>query len=95
MFGLPLLPRRKIPSRQLFGAFLLLLLIADVLPDDSLLEADRTHTVAPGPEVQPREVACPSQVFAMNADSRFPFQPPYRPHYTGVEYSDTNAHGRA
>ena len=30
-------PRRKIPQRQLLGAFLLLLLIADVLPDDCLI----------------------------------------------------------
>src|SRR5215468_1345511 len=80
MLALP--PRRKIPQRQLLGALLLLLLIADVLPDDGLLEADRTHTVALGPEMQPCEGACPSQVFAMNADGRFPFQPPYRIRHT-------------
>src|SRR6266566_2211215 len=68
-------PRRKIPQRQLLGAFLLLLLISDVLPDDGLLEADGTHTVSPGPEMQPREVAGPPKVFAMNADSGFPLQP--------------------
>src|ERR1700704_391842 len=74
VFALP--PRCEIPQRQLLGAFLLLLLIADVLSDDGLIEADGTHTIAPGPEMQPCEVACPPKVFAMNADSGFPFQPP-------------------
>src|SRR2546430_2178220 len=73
---LALPPRRDVPQRQLLGAFLLLLLIADVLPDDGLLEADGTHTVSPRPEMQPCEVACPPKVCAMNADSGFPFQPP-------------------
>src|ERR1700754_3480184 len=72
----PLLPRCQIPQRQLLSAFLLLLLIADVLSDDCLIEADRTHTVPPSPEMQSRKVACPPEVFAMNADSGFPFQPP-------------------
>src|SRR6267143_444362 len=74
---LPLPPRREVPQRQLLGAFLLLLLIPDVLPDDGLLEADGTHTVSPRPEMQACEVACPPKVFAMNADSGFPFQPPH------------------
>jgi|SRR6266545_339082 len=47
---LSLPPRCKIPQRQLLGAFLLLLLISDVLPDDGLIEADGTHTVSPSPE---------------------------------------------
>jgi hypothetical protein len=75
MLALPL--RRKIPQRQLLGALLLLLLIPEVLPDDCLLEADGTHTVSPGPEVQPREVAGPPKIFAMKADGGFPFQPPH------------------
>ena len=75
MLALP--PRRKIPHRQLLSALLLLLLMPDVLPDDCLLEADGTHTVSPGPEVQPREVACPTKIFAMNADGGFPLQPPH------------------
>src|SRR5215467_2946193 len=82
MRGLALPPWCEIPQRQLLGAFLLLLLSADVLPDDGLLKADSTHTVSPGPEMQPCEVACPSQVFAMNADRRFSFQPPYRMRHT-------------
>ncbi len=32
--------------------------------------------------MQPCEVACPSQVFAMNAAGRFPFQPPYSIRHT-------------
>ena len=71
-------PRQKISQRQLLGALLLLLLIADVLPDDRLIEADGTHTVSPGPAMQPREVAGPPKIFAMHADGGFPFQPPYR-----------------
>jgi hypothetical protein len=73
---LSLTPRRDVPQRQGLGAFLLLFLIADVLPDDGLLEADGTHTVSPRPELQPSEVAGPPQVFAMNADRGCPFQPP-------------------
>src|SRR5215213_1557422 len=73
---LSLTPRREVPQRPLLGAFLLLFLIADVLPDDGLLEADGTHTVSPRPAMQPSEVAGPPQVFAMHADSGFPFQPP-------------------
>src|SRR5687768_1307490 len=82
MSVLSLLPRRKIPQRQLLSAFLLLLLIADVLPDDCFIKADGTHTVSPRPEMQPCEVACPPKVFAMNTDSGFPFQPPYRIRHT-------------
>src|SRR2546430_15131196 len=74
---LSLPPRRKIPQRQLLGAFLLLLLIPDVLLDDCLIEANGTHTVSPGPAMQPREVACPPKICAMNADGGFPFQPPH------------------
>src|SRR5919201_1582186 len=82
MSGLALSLWCEIPQRQLLGAFLLLLLITDVLPDDGLLEANRTHTVSPGPEMPPCAVACPSQVFTMNADGRFPFQSPYRIRHT-------------
>src|SRR5712691_874200 len=82
MGGLSLPPRCKIPQRQLLGAFLLRLLIADVLPDDCLIEANGTHTVSPRPEMQPCEVAYPPKVFAMNADSGFPFQPPYSIRHT-------------
>ena len=79
---LSLPPRREVPQRQLLGAFLLLLLIADVLPDDGLLSADGTHTVSPRLEMQPCEVACPPKVCAMHADSGFPCQPPYRIRHT-------------
>src|SRR5438128_11331523 len=82
MVMLALSPRRKIPQRQLLGALLLLLLIPDVLPDDCLLEADGTHTVSPGPEVQSREVAGPPKIFAINADGGFPFQPPHGMRHT-------------
>jgi hypothetical protein len=75
-------PRCKIPQRQLLGAFLLLLLISDVLPDDCLIEANGTHTVSPRPAMQPCEVACPPKVCAMHADSGFPFQPPYSIRHT-------------
>ncbi len=75
-------PRREVPQRQLLGAFLLLLLIADVLPDGCLLEADGTHTVSPRPEMQPCEVTCLPKVFAMHADSGFPLPPPYRMRHT-------------
>ena len=75
-------PRREVPQRQLFGAFLLRLLIADVLPDDGLLYADGTHTVSPRPAMQPCEVACPPKIFAMHADSGFPLQPPYSIRHT-------------
>src|SRR4030095_16486541 len=74
--------RRNISQRQLLGALLLLLLIADVLPDDGLLEADGTHTVSPGPEMQPREVAGPPKIFTMNADGGFPFQAPHSIRHT-------------
>src|SRR5919109_2217413 len=87
MLALP--PRRKIPQRQLLGALLLLLLIPDVLPDDCLLEADGTHTVAPGPEVQPREVAGPPKICAMNADGGFPFQPPH-----GIRHTILGGHAQ-
>jgi|SRR5262245_5892557 len=71
-------PGCAIPQRPLLGAFRLLLLIADVLPDDGLREADRPHTVSPSPDMPPCKVACPSQVCAMKADGRLPLQPPYR-----------------
>jgi hypothetical protein len=65
-----------ISQRQWLGACLLLLLLADVLPAACRLEADRTHTISPGPEMQPGAVACPSQVCAMHADGRLPLPPP-------------------
>ena len=77
MLVLSFLPRGKIPPRQLRGAFLLLLLISDVLSDDCLISADGTHTVSPGPAMQPREVACPPKVCTMHAEGSFPLQPPY------------------
>ncbi len=71
-------PRQKISQRPLLGALLLLLLIPDVLPDDRLIDADGTHTVSPGPAMQPREVAGPPKLCAMKADGGFPFQAPHR-----------------
>jgi len=66
----------------LLGALLLLLLIPDVLPDDRLIEADGTHTVSPGPEMQPREVAGPPKICAMHADGGFPLQAPHSIRHT-------------
>ena len=71
-------PRREVPPRQWLGAFLLLLLSADVRPADGLLEADGTHTVSPRPAMQPCAVACPPQVCALHAESGLPLQPSYR-----------------
>ena len=76
MVILSLPPRQTISQRQLLGALLLLLLIPDVLPDDRLLEADGTHTVSPGPEMQPREVAGPPKIFARMRMAAFPCKRP-------------------
>jgi hypothetical protein len=71
------------------GVLFLLLLIPDVLSDDGFIEPDGTHAVPSGPEMEPCEGAHTPQIFAVNADRRFSFQPADRIGHTVLR---RNAH---
>ena len=73
----------------MLGVLFLLLLIPDVLSNDGFIEPDGTHAVPSGPEMEPCEGAHTPQIFAVNADRRFSFQPADRIGHTVLR---RNAH---
>jgi hypothetical protein len=77
-------PSGDSPARHLCGALCLVLLIADVLSDDSCSEPDRTHTGPSGPAMEPGKVAHPPQICTRHTESRFPLQAADRVGHTGL-----------
>ena len=78
---------------QLLLTFLFLLLVADIFPDDLLIQADGADAITACPEMQAGKIPLTPQTFPMNTDCRLPFEPTYRVGHAELRWNaETQVH---
>jgi len=86
-------PCLKTLQLQFLLALLLLLLVADIFPDDLLVHANGADTIATCPEMQAGKIPLTPQTFPMNTDCRLSFEPSYGVGHTELgRHAETQVH---